>query len=369
MFREHCDICALVLLWGSSMGEAAAGASVLESTVFTTEGLRPQDRFEKWRSIFNGVNEIEAPQASRLSFDGRSEHWRIGPFLLGLTANPERRLVRDRNQIRYDDIDHWAIRLSHTSELAFQIRDRSFICTPGMAAITSLADGYVEDSSGGRWIGLIFARDAYPDLTLRLDALGPDALLHTTTGALLGDFLLSLSLRVRSATADEVPAFAEMIHAMLLGCLPLRRGGPAPGNDVTMRARIEREIHRNIGSARLDVARLCALTGISRSALYRMFEDTGGIAGHIRRLRLQLVANDLANPAFAHVPIATLAEKRGFYCPASFSRSFREAYGRSPSEAREAAKLGQRPMRGDRPPRTGPVPGSPLKPSLLHMLR
>jgi AraC-like DNA-binding protein len=341
----------------------------LQSTVVSTADVQPEDRFDFWREAFKGVNEIEAPRNAWSSFEGRSEHWRIGPFLLGLTSTPRRRLVRDRSQIQRDELDHWAIRLSRSSQMAFQTRGRSFVCGPGMAAITSLAEGYVEDSAGGEWIGLIFPRDAYPHLTARLESLGPDVLLHTATGALLGDFLLSLCLSVRNAPAKQVPALAEMVHAVLLGCLPPIDGLPAQVNDITARARIERIICRNIGSARLDVARLCALAGISRSALYRMFEDTGGIAAHIRQLRLRLVADDLANPALAGVPIAELAEKRGFYCAASFSRSFREAYGQSPSEAREAAALGERPSDRKQLRRESPVPlPSPLRPSLLSML-
>jgi AraC-like DNA-binding protein len=351
------------------MDHAGAGASVLPSTVFATEGLPPGDRFEMWRSVFNGVNEIEAPQESHDAFDGRSEHWRLGSFLFGVSHNPERRITRGVDRIRCDDLDHWAIRLAHTATCGYRVKGESFVCRPGMAAVTSLAEGYVEQNSGGVGIGLIFPRDAYPQLTIRLEALGPTALMHKTSGALLGDFLLSLSIRVRDARVHEAPALAEMVHAMLLGCLPPCAGAPALGNEVTARASIERIIRRHIGSARLDVARLCALSGISRSALYRMFEDTGGVAAHIRRLRLRLAADDLANPALAAIPIAALAEKRGFHCAASFSRSFREAYGLSPSEAREAALRGDGLPRGHRPRRENPMPPpSPLSPSLLHML-
>jgi AraC-like DNA-binding protein len=338
--------------------------------VLSTESLPPGDRFESWRSIFNVVNEIDAPADARLAFDGRSEHWRLGAFLFGVSHNPMRRIARGRDRIRRDDLDHWAIRLPHTATCGYKIKEHSFICRPGMAAVTSLAEGYVEENTGGQGIGLIFARDAYPELTRRLDTLGPKALLQQTTGALLGDFMLSLSLHVRDAPADQGPTLGEIVHAMLLGCLPRSAGTPAARNDTTSRARVERTIHRHIGSARLDVARLCSLTGISRSALYRMFEETGGIAAHIRRLRLRLVADDLADPVNASIPIATLAEKRGFYCAASFSRSFREAYGLSPSEAREAAALGGQPMARNRRRREASIPPgpSPLTPSLLHML-
>lgn len=310
------------------------------STVFSTTDLPPRDRLEAWRGVFNGVNEIEASQESRHAFDGRSEHWRIGPFLFGVSHNPERRLLRDRARVRRDDLDHWAIRIPLTMTCYYQIRDHSFVCRPGAAAITSLAVGYVEENTGGEAIGLIFPRDAYPQLTARLDAIGPDALPHTAAGALFGDFLRSLRVRLASASADEVPALAEITRAMLAACLPAADAAAMDGAEGVRRLKVERVIRRHIGSARLDIDRICGLAGVSRSTLYRMFEHEGGVATYIRRLRLRLILQDLESPDLAVEAIAVLAERRGFHCAASFSRSFREAFGQSPREAREAALSG-----------------------------
>jgi AraC-like DNA-binding protein len=100
---------------------------------------------------------------------------------------------------------------------------------------------------------------------------------------------------------------------------------------------VSRIIRENIGSARLDARRICALTGLSRSALYRLFEGESGVAAHVRAIRLGLVMDDLLDPALRDEPISAIAERRGFHCAASFNRTFRRAFGRTPSEARAAA--------------------------------
>lgn len=322
------------------MTQTATVGDTLASTVFSTADVRPCDRLEAWRDVFNAVNEIDVEHGARVSFDGRSEHWRIGPFLFGVSRNPERRLVRDRARIRRDDLDHWAIRLPLTTTCRYQTGDHGFLCRPGTAAITSLADGYVEENSGGEAIGLIFPRDACPQLTARLEAFGPDVLLHTASGALFADFLQSLRVRLPGVPASEAAALAEMTRAMLNGCLPVADRAPATGTDVVRRAQVERVIRLHIGSARLDVDRVCALAGVPRSTLYRMFEHEGGVATYIRRYRLRAISQDLRNPDTACTPIAALAEQRGFHCATSFSRSFREAFGQSPRDAREAALSG-----------------------------
>ena len=327
-------------------GQILAKPTRLKPIVLSTDDTEPAGRFEAWRSRFASINDVEVPAEQRASFTARSEQWRLGQFLFGLNDTPARRLTRSRALYVRDDVDHWAIRVSHQSSGILHTRGRTAPFGPGSVSITSFADGYVEDRSAGDWACLIFARDAYPELTSRLEAMGSRPLPPSAGTGVLADYILSLSRRLRTATVDEEAALAETTHAILTGCLPVfDHATPVSerASDVVRRAEVERVIRRQIGSARLDVDRICALAGVSRSTLYRLFEHEGGVASYIRRYRLRLVSQDLQNPDLASEPIAALAERRGFHCAASFSRSFRDAFGRSPREAREAALSGAMP--------------------------
>jgi AraC-like DNA-binding protein len=109
----------------------------------------------------------------------------------------------------------------------------------------------------------------------------------------------------------------------------------APEDDERRRrAIVDFVIRREIASARLNVEHIARLSGLSRSNLYRLFESEGGVAAHVQRLRLERARAALADPANRELPIATLAERSGFHCPASFSRAFRRAYGLTPGAVR-----------------------------------
>ena len=81
------------------------------------------------------------------------------------------------------------------------------------------------------------------------------------------------------------------------------------------------------------------LVGMSRSNLYRLFEDTGGVARYIQRERLleaRAVLSDLATTQ----SISAIAEDFCFADASSFSRAFKREFGYSPSEVRSAALAG-----------------------------
>ena len=80
--------------------------------------------------------------------------------------------------------------------------------------------------------------------------------------------------------------------------------------------------------------RLCAVFGLSRSALYRVFGPAGGVEAVIRRQRL--VAAGAVLRGRRAVDIETVATRFGFTDASSFSRAFRREFGYPPSMARDA---------------------------------
>src|SRR5215472_2826247 len=81
------------------------------------------------------------------------------------------------------------------------------------------------------------------------------------------------------------------------------------------------------------------LVVMSRSNLYRLFEDTGGIARYIRRERLLEARAVLSNLETTQT-ISEIAEEFCFADASSFSRAFKREFGCSPGDARSAALAG-----------------------------
>jgi AraC-like DNA-binding protein len=151
-------------------------------------------------------------------------------------------------------------------------------------------------------------------------------------GALVRNHLTLLSTILPSARKGDIPIIAEATAALLSTCLARGEGPDAQGkvaDPSLLRAEVERVIRRNISSARLCPERICALVGLSRSALYRLLCEDGGVARKIRSLRLEMIREDLADPSLADKSIGEIARLRGLHCVSSFNRSFRQTFSRS----------------------------------------
>jgi AraC-like DNA-binding protein len=94
---------------------------------------------------------------------------------------------------------------------------------------------------------------------------------------------------------------------------------------------VRRTIDRHLTSPSLRAAFLCKTVGISRSGLYRLFEDRGGVACYIQRQRLLRAYAVLSDPANCR-PILSIADEFCFADASSFSRAFKRKFGCRPSD-------------------------------------
>jgi AraC-like DNA-binding protein len=93
-------------------------------------------------------------------------------------------------------------------------------------------------------------------------------------------------------------------------------------------------IRANLADPALNADRVASAMFISRRRLYQLFDDGQGVSERIRQLRLDRAKSLLADPARAAQGVAEIAKACGFVSAAHFSRAFRNAVGRSPSEFR-----------------------------------
>lgn len=270
-----------------------------------------------------------------------AETWRLGPFAVTRMTTSAMRFERRSTDRAADEGDLWVFRLSRGPAGPGIAEDRAVRVTPGQLWLKRATRPSLTLLPAGDHTILTAPVDACPELTAGLSRL-PAGRVRGAGAGLLAEILAALPARLRATSAADLAPLAEVLRGMIACALPgdpRRAEVPAASEGPLPRDRVIRVMQDNIGSARLDVERICRLTGVSRSALYRMFERDGGVASFIRDARLRLALADLRDPSLDHLPIARIAERRGLHNAPSFSRAFRRAFGCSPSAARTAARL------------------------------
>ncbi|WP_395292288.1 helix-turn-helix domain-containing protein [Kitasatospora hibisci] len=149
--------------------------------------------------------------------------------------------------------------------------------------------------------------------------------------------------------ANCEPAELARTGAIALGvataCLAQHLGAAEePPPETRARAvlrRIDAFIEHNLGDPDLTPRRIADRHNISLRTLYTLFRDRpAGVAGTIRRQRLERCHADLARPGLRHRPVQAIAARWGFANHTTFTRAFREAYGTTPTRHRARALAG-----------------------------
>jgi len=113
-------------------------------------------------------------------------------------------------------------------------------------------------------------------------------------------------------------------------------GMPLEANHADIRTlrlnAILRYIDESVGDPALTPQFICKKFGLSRAALYRMFEPIGGVADHIRNRKLDVAYARILNLPRANENIGSVAGALGFYDHAHLSHRFKERFGLSPKD-------------------------------------
>jgi AraC-like DNA-binding protein len=167
---------------------------------------------------------------------------------------------------------------------------------------------------------------------------------------------MALERRLSVVTEADISRLTTAVGAMIAAAVApsAERVAVARGQiDVGRKERVRQAVRRHLRTPTLGPTNLCRLVGMSRSNLYRLFEDTGGVARYIQRERLLEAHAVLTDPATTE-SISAIAEDLCFADASSFSRTFKREFGHSPGEMRAATFAG---LALPATPR-GPVPSS-----------
>lgn len=265
--------------------------------------------------------------------------YNVGQFLFIETSASRQQYLRDSEWMRrHDDTDHVILQTYVSGENDVFNGGRHFVQRPG--SVTAVNLGYQVDarSADAEVLSLVLPRTLLEERMPALREARGELFEAASTGErIFHEFMLSLRRHLPRARTDEAAAVTDGLFGLLGGLLGAA-GQPSSTARTATTMALLRYIDANIGNPELGTDALCAQFRISRATLFRLFKDLGGVQSHIQRRRLMACMRALTAPQSIDRPIYDVAFDHGLTNASHFSSLFRQHFGMTPSEAREAAR-------------------------------
>ena len=219
--------------------------------------------------------------------------------------------------------------------------NREAVLQPGDLAIYDTNRPYTlafEDST--RIMVLMFPCDA---LSLPTDYVGQLAAVRMGSGGLsgiVGQFIRELSANLDVLNGPSGSRLAtnalDLVSTMLHAEMDITPDRMKP--QALLAVSVREYIEANLADPLLSPASIAAAHFISTRHLHNVFHESGTtVSSWIRTQRLEGARRDLRDPLHAGQSVGTVAARWGFLDAAHFSRTFRDAFGVSPSEWRRGS--------------------------------
>ena len=220
--------------------------------------------------------------------------------------------------------------------------NREALLRPGDLAIYDTSRPYTlafEDST--RIMVLMFPREA---LNLPTDYVAQLAAVRMAgsegLSGIVGQFIRQLSANLdvlNGPSGSRLAANAlDLVSTMLHAEMDITPDRMKP--QALLAVAIREYIEANLSDPLLSPASIAAAHFISTRHLHNVFHESGStVASWIRTQRLEGARRELRDPLHAGKSVGAVAARWGILDAAHFSRTFRDAFGISPSEWRRGA--------------------------------
>ncbi len=308
---------------------------------FSTAGLPVRDQRAVWQSWFSPAFESIWPsEDADTPFEAEATSFAAGGLLLGRVVAPPIHSKRTAAHVRRDPMDHWILTVG-TSASHLRLADAEHPVASGAPFVISMADAVESRRAPGERLHIYLSRDRFSAIAPQLDRMRGRPIAGGV-GLMLADYLRLLERSAPDLDDHELPRLADAVGAMLAACVvptPASFEVAAQQIDLTRLEQVRRMVRARLHSATLTPSVLCRELGMSRSQLYRLLEDEGGVQRYVQRERLRAAFAALSDPADQR-PIVIVAAACGFHDPSTFARIFRREFGVTASDARMAATAG-----------------------------
>ncbi|GLW08081.1 hypothetical protein Misp01_32110 [Microtetraspora sp. NBRC 13810] len=327
--------------------------------------MAPADRFDYWwEAVSQSVISVDAASERADDFWGEMRMMNFGVVQLGRVRCNSFEARRTPRRIRQSDPGYYQMTVTLSGASGIRQMDREATMRPGEFVLydtsrtfnawttadfsPETADNPVE-GRGGLVLG--FSRDVLPIgeaeirrlLAVRLSG-------REDVGALLVNVLHRLTKEGERYAPEDAVRVSHILLDLLAATLTKALGEKSTASLSDPRQvllmQVMAFIERHLDDGGLSPATIAAAHSISVRHLHRLFESQDvGVAGWIRRRRLERCRAELADPSRRRVTVRAIARRWGFHNEAHFSRTFSAAFGLSPTAYRRQAGQAGHPER------------------------
>ncbi len=300
----------------------------------------PDEQLAAWRAATAALFDSTPADAVDERFTATIRSYAIGPMLFGRSASVAQHFVRDPSVVARSGVDHLLIQLYVAGGYRGTTSAGEICVEPGDISVLDLAATFETQASGAfDNLNLIVPRALLAQAGIDTEAL--HALVfrrdHPLT-QLLGNHLAVLDTLAEAMNVADGEAAADVVLALLTACL---RHAP----ELAMRtpvdtplARVRHHIEEHLADSSLDARKIASACGMSRATLYRLFEPVGGVAAHVRSLRMRRALFELSRQGGIETRVAAIALRCGYENATSFSRAFHSHFGVPPTAVKLSAQ-------------------------------
>ncbi|MGJ4859648.1 helix-turn-helix domain-containing protein [Labrys sp. La1] len=289
-----------------------------------------------WKSRISSLSDVGLPNdaSSAEGFEIEYMHCDMGEVVFNSGYFATQTLRHLSRRPRSSAINQWFLFHLRFGEAWFDTRGRRLHARPGAMFLISLNEEFQGQIMGYEGQLLILPREAFAGVAGDLDGLS-NTLLSGSLAELLATYLNSLETHILRMSVDELRVAGRATAELIATCLrpSLDKLGQTSGQaESALFRRARAYIQQHLNDIDLGPERLMSQLRISRSNLYRAFEELGGVAAYIQRQRLLSAHADLV--ASPEMQVQAIAYRYGFSSASDFARAFRREFGHSPRQLR-----------------------------------
>ncbi len=304
---------------------------------FTTRHLAPDDQFDAWCQLLDGIGEFSRVDPAKRGFDAEVTACSLGPQTMVNWSGTDS-VIYDRTSkhIRSSESEGWALSFAKQGRILHDVRGQEICQCTGDLMLKPLEIPVLTTAHGGRFLTVHLKRDAYSHLAGALDKLEYRTL-NGPIANLLKGFLITLASDLQSIGPDRMKMLSQSFDLLLAAAIEPTEDNMQEAVNPINAGKLNTAItfiRKHLRSRELSADFICKSLNMSRRNLYYLFERHGGVAKYIKTARLEACYDVLTDPT-DHRLVSTIAFQYGFTSMSAFSRQFKDEYGFSPREARE----------------------------------